>query len=73
MGKILYGTCTNEHHLKLPDATWDERFAVICLIVAVAGLGMAPLWVSDMISTGVVPIVDHIKEVAVVSTSNPFM
>ena len=73
VGKILYGTCTDEHHLKLTDATWDERFAVICLIVAVAGLGMAPLWVSDMISMGVVPIVDHIKDVAVVSTSNPFM
>ncbi len=65
VGKILYGTCTNEHHLKLTDATWDERFAVICLIVAVAGLGLAPLWVSDMIQTGVAPIVNHIKEVAV--------
>jgi NADH-quinone oxidoreductase subunit M len=74
VGKILYGTCTNEHHLKLTDATWDERFAVVCLIIAVAGLGMAPLWVSDMINTGVTPIVDHIHEAAhVVSTSNPFL
>ena len=30
VGKILYGTCTNPEHLKLTDATWDERFAVIC-------------------------------------------
>ncbi len=74
VGKILYGTCTNEHHLKLTDATWDERFAVICLILAVAGLGLAPLWVSDMISTGVAPIVDHIHNAAVtVSSSNPFL
>ena len=74
VGKILYGTCTNEHHLKLTDATWDERFAVICLILAVAGLGFAPLWVSDMISTGVAPIVDHIHNAAVtVSSSNPFL
>ena len=73
VGKILYGTCTNEHHLKLTDATWDERFAVICLIVAVAGLGLAPLWMSDMIQTGVAPIVDHIKSVAVASASNPFL
>ena len=36
VGKILYGTCTNKHHLALTDATWDERFAVICLIVCVA-------------------------------------
>ncbi|MDY3803021.1 MAG: NADH-quinone oxidoreductase subunit M [Alloprevotella sp.] len=60
VGKILYGTCTNEHHLKLTDATWDERFAVICLILSVAALGMAPLWVSDMINDGVLPIVNHI-------------
>ena len=75
VGKILYGTCTNEHHLKLTDATWDERLAVVCLIVAVAGLGLAPLWVSDMISTGVNPIVDHIHTAAanVVSQSNPFL
>ena len=74
VGKILYGTCQNEHHLHLTDATWDERFSVICLIVAVAGLGMAPLWVSDMITTGVAPVVEHIQNAAhTVSESNPFL
>ena len=74
VGKILYGTCTNEHHLALTDATWDERFSVICLILAVAGLGMAPFWVSDMISTGVAPIIDHIHSASVtVSGCNPFL
>ena len=74
VGKILYGTCTNKHHLELTDATWDERFAVICLILAVAGLGMAPLWVSNVITDGVAPIVDHIQAAAhQVSTCNPFM
>lgn len=74
VGKILYGTCTNEHHLALTDATWDERFSVICLILAVAGLGMAPFWVSDMISTGVAPIIDHIHSTSVtVSGCNPFL
>ena len=74
VGKILYGVCTNKHHLELTDATWDERFAVICLIVCVAGLGMAPLWVSDMINTGVTPIVEHIHNAShLVSQSNPFL
>ena len=59
VGKILYGTCRNPEHLKLTDATWDERFAVICLIVCVAGLGLAPWWVSDTISFSVEPIVSH--------------
>ena len=60
VGKILYGTCTNQEHLKLTDATWDERLAVICLIVAVAGLGLAPFWVSDMIGGSVEPIISHL-------------
>ena len=57
VGRILYGTCTNEAHLKLTDATWDERFAVICLITAVAGLGIAPLWMSNLISESVAPVI----------------
>ena len=57
VGKILYGKVQNPDHLKLTDATWDERVAVICLIAAVAGLGMAPLWMSDMIHESVLPIV----------------
>lgn len=57
VGRILYGTCTNEEHLKLTDATWDERFAVICLIAAVAGLGIAPLWISNLISESVAPVI----------------
>lgn len=74
VGKILYGTCTNEHHLKLTDATWDERFSVVCLILAVAGLGMTPFWVSNLVTTGVAPVIEQIHNAAVtVSGSNPFI
>lgn len=56
IGKILYGS-TTEAHLKLTDATWDERVAVIFLIVCVAGLGIAPFWINDMIRESVWPII----------------
>lgn len=56
VGKILYGKPA-EAHLKLTDATWDERLSVISLIVCVAGLGLAPLWISDMISESVLPMI----------------
>lgn len=49
VGKLLYGAVVNEHHKELTDAVWYERFAVIVLIIAIAGIGLAPLWVSDMI------------------------
>ena len=54
VGKILYGTCTDKHHLTLSDA------AVIILIACVAGLGLAPLWMSNMIGDSVLPIVNNL-------------
>ena len=60
VGKILYGTCDNPAHLKHSDAPWDERLSVVCLVVAIAGMGLAPLWVSDMIRGSVAEIIAHI-------------
>lgn len=60
IGKILYGTCTNPEHLKLTDATWDERLAVIVLTVCIAGLGLSPMWMSNMIHDSVLPLISHI-------------
>ena len=60
IGKILYGVCTNKEHLKLSDATWDEKIAVITLVICVAGLGLAPLWMSNMISDSVTPIISNL-------------
>lgn len=56
VGRVLYGTCTNRHHLTLTDATWDERTAVIILIACVAALGIAPWWISELISESVLPV-----------------
>ncbi|MBO4826970.1 MAG: NADH-quinone oxidoreductase subunit M [Prevotella sp.] len=56
VGKILYGNVADPHYLKLTDATWDERVAVCCLIFCVAGLGLFPLWASNVIHDAVVPI-----------------
>ena len=61
VGKILYGEPTNEEHKKLSDATWDERFTVICLVICVAGLGIAPMWVSDLINSGVGDIITNLR------------
>jgi len=72
VGKILYGVCTDPHHLKLTDANNVERFAVICLIACIAGIGIFPLWVSNMIDGGVAPIIDHILSAAGSGTLNPF-
>ena len=64
IGTILYGKCTNEHHLALTDATAVERFPVIVLICCIAAIGLAPFFVSSLVNGGVVPIVQHILAAA---------
>ena len=60
VGKVFYGAVQNKDHLALTDAVWFERLSVIVLIVAIAGLGMAPLWVSDMIYESLAPIIEQL-------------
>lgn len=60
VGKLLYGGIVNQHHLELTDAVWFERFAVIVLIIAIAGIGLAPLWVSDMIHHSVGSVIGQL-------------
>ncbi len=57
VGKILYGEVGNTEHLKLADATWDERFTLVCLIIAIAGLGLMPWGVSNMVGDSVWPVI----------------
>ncbi len=63
IGKILYQKVADPHYESLTDATWDERVAVCCLIFCVAGLGLAPLWASNVISDTLGPILQHINTV----------
>ena len=50
VGKILYGPVQDPHHLELTDAVWHEKIAVVGLIICVAGMGLFPGWISDLIS-----------------------
>ena len=67
VGKILYQKVADPHYETLTDATWDERVAVCCLIFCVAGLGIAPLWASNVISDTLGPILEHINSVSAIA------
>ncbi|OJU53565.1 MAG: NADH dehydrogenase [Bacteroidales bacterium 45-6] len=49
VGKVLYGPVVNDHHLELTDAKFTERLAIVVLIIGVAGIGLYPGWISEMI------------------------
>jgi NADH-quinone oxidoreductase subunit M len=50
VGILLLGPIRNDHYLHLHDGHWYERLSAGTLIVAIAGIGIAPLWLSQLIS-----------------------
>jgi NADH-quinone oxidoreductase subunit M len=60
VGKILFGPIINDEHKKLTDAVWHEKLPLIVLLIAIAGMGIAPLWISDLILDSLQPIVDKL-------------
>jgi NADH-quinone oxidoreductase subunit M len=62
---MLLGPIKDKHFLELGDAKWYEKFSTGLLIVAITGIGMAPLWLSNMIQTSLGPIVDRLAVLVV--------
>ncbi len=60
VGILLLGPIKNKHFLELGDAHWFERISTIALITAIVAIGLAPLWLSDMIGDSIVPIINKI-------------
>ena len=60
VGKILFGPIINDEHKKLTDAVWHEKLPLIVLLIAIVGMGIAPLWISDLILDSLQPIVDKL-------------
>ena len=67
IGTLLYGPINNNHYLHLTDAVWYERLSTLTLLLSIAAIGLAPLWLSDMIGFSMGPIVEKINAVASVA------
>jgi NADH-quinone oxidoreductase subunit M len=61
---LLLGPTTNDHFDHLPDAKWYEKISVVTLISSVAAIGLAPLWLSNMIGVSLQPIVTKILAIS---------
>ena len=64
VGKLLFGPVQNEHHRKLDDAHWYERFSTVSLMLAIAVLGCFPDLANLILRDSFAPIVDHIMTFA---------
>jgi NADH-quinone oxidoreductase subunit M len=62
VGILLLGPIKNDHYLHLGDARWFEKLSAGSLIVAIAGIGMAPLWLSNLIAGSLGPYVVRLTQ-----------
>ena len=63
VGMILLGPLKDQHHAHLQDAKWFEKLSTVTLVLAVAAIGIAPLWLSDTIVASLKPIVARLAMV----------
>jgi len=60
VGILLLGPIKNEHFNHITDGVWFEKISVVTLIITIAAIGLAPLWLSDMINVSLAPIIHKV-------------
>jgi NADH-quinone oxidoreductase subunit M len=60
VGMMLMGPITDAHFEHLPKDTWYERVGIYLLMIPIVGIGMLPLWLSDMIMNSLDPFIQRL-------------
>jgi len=60
VGIMLMGPVKNEGYLELTDATWYEKTGIFLLLIPIVGIGVAPLWLSNMILASLEPFIQGV-------------
>jgi NADH-quinone oxidoreductase subunit M len=63
VGILLLGPIKDPHFEHLTDAKWYEKLSTITLVLAIAAIGTAPLWLSNIIMNSLNPILDKLAMV----------
>jgi len=61
IGTLLQGPLKKEEYIEIKDASWYEKVATVTLLIGIIGIGLAPLWLSDMLYDSIQPIIDAIR------------
>ncbi len=60
VGKIMMGPLVTNDCENLPKATWYEKTGILLLLIPIIGMGVAPLWLSDMIQESLQPFIQGV-------------
>jgi NADH-quinone oxidoreductase subunit M len=60
VGTLLLGPIRNERYLELTDARWFEKLGGVTLVLSIVIIGVAPLWLSNLIQEPLEGIIQQI-------------
>ena len=60
VGMMLMGPIKNPAFNTLEKVTWYERTGILLLLIPIIGIGVAPLWVSDLIMESIAPFIQRL-------------
>jgi len=60
VGLMLMGPVKNEEFKNLPTVRWYEVTGILLLLIPITALGVAPLWISDMIMESIQPFIQGV-------------
>lgn len=60
VGIMLMGPVKNESYNQLEATTWYEKAGIALLLIPIVGIGIAPLWLSDMIMASLQPFIQGV-------------
>ncbi len=57
VGIMLMGPIKNEQYLNLEKVTWFEKLGILLMLLPIIAIGVAPLWISNMILESLEPFI----------------
>lgn len=57
VGIMLMGPVENAQYLELEKVTWFEKLGILLMLLPIIGIGVAPLWISNMILESLQPFI----------------
>ncbi|WP_324719592.1 complex I subunit 4 family protein [Salinimicrobium sp. HB62] len=60
VGIMLMGPVKNEAYNQLESTTWYEKTGILLLLLPIIGIGVAPLWISNLIMESLQPFIQGV-------------
>jgi NADH-quinone oxidoreductase subunit M len=60
VGSMLMGPVANDSYLSLERVTWYEKTGILLMLLPIIGIGITPLWLSEMILKSIEPFIQGV-------------